>query len=181
MRVHFKGINIVHKKLADGSIRTYYYHRESGKRLIGQPGSPEFISSYGDAEKTILRVHHDDNFIALIRNFTLSIEFQQNLAPSTQAEYRRMLTKAEPEFGTMPIEALNDPRVRIEFLDWREKIALSSGKREADHRLSAISSMLTWAVDRGQLSANHLNVNRRPIGTPYRHPKGTPPFYVLSD
>jgi transposase len=24
-------------------------------------------------------------------------------------------------------------------------------------------------------------VNRRPIGTPDRHPRGTPPFYVLSD
>ena len=27
----------------------------------------------------------------------------------------------------------------------------------------------------------NLIVNRRWIGTPYRHPKGTPSFYVLSD
>ena len=26
-----------------------------------------------------------------------------------------------------------------------------------------------------------LSVNRRPIGTPDRHPKGTPSFYVLND
>jgi hypothetical protein len=47
----------------------------------------------------------------LVRSYTTSVEFEQKLAASTQAEYRRMLTKAESEFGTMPIAALDDPRV----------------------------------------------------------------------
>ena len=34
-------------------------------------------------------------------------------------------------------------------MDWREKVARTSGEREADNRLSAISAMLTWAVERG--------------------------------
>jgi hypothetical protein len=80
----------------------------------------------------------------------MSVEFEEKLASSTRAEYKRMLTKAEPEFGNMPIAALDDPRVRRDFLDWREKIARASGQREADNRLSAISAMLTWAVDRRQ-------------------------------
>jgi integrase len=95
-----------------------------------------------------------------VREYTLSIEFSQ-LATSTQAEYRRMLTAAEGEFGDLPIPALNQPEVRQEFLGWREKTAKSSGKREADHRLSAISTMLTWAVDTGRLSANHLKGFKR--------------------
>ena len=32
-----------------------------------------------------------------------------------------------------------------------------------------------------QTDFTYLNVNRPPIGTPDRHPKGTPPSYVLSD
>ena len=60
-----------------------------------------------------------------------------------------MLTAVAAEFGEMPISALNDPQVRKDFLDWREKIGRSSGAREADHRLSAISAMLTWGVERG--------------------------------
>ncbi len=67
-----------------------------------------------------------------------------------------MLTAAEAEFGDMPIAALDDPRVRKDFLDWREKVARKSGEREADNRLSAISAMLTWATDRGRVVANHL-------------------------
>ena len=44
-----------------------------------------------------------------MRDYTLSPEFDK-LADSTQREYRRMLTKAEAEFGDMPIAALEDPR-----------------------------------------------------------------------
>ena len=70
-------------------------------------------------------------------------------------------TKAEPAFGDLPVAALEDWRVRKEFLDWRDKVARDSGEREADHRLSAISAMLTWAVQRGRLSVNHLRGFKR--------------------
>ena len=161
VRVRLEGINTVRKQLADGTARIYYYHRATGMRLAGDPGSVEFITSYGDAEKTMRDRHAGGSLNALIRAYTLSIEFQQKLAPSTQSEYRRMLTAAETEFGDMPIAALNDPRVRKEFLDWREKVARASGEREADNRLSAVSAMLTWATDRGQVAVNHLRGFKR--------------------
>ncbi len=72
-----------------------------------------------------------------------------------------MLTKAEVEFGDMPMAALDDPRVRKDFMNWREKVARASGEREADNRLSAISAMLTWAIERGHITANHLRGFRR--------------------
>src|SRR5262249_835477 len=80
---------------------------------------------------------------------------------STKIEYRRMLTKAEAEFGDMPIAALEDPQVRRDFMDWREKVARASGEREADNRLSAVSAMLTWAIDSGHVTANHLRGFKR--------------------
>ena len=161
MRVRLRGINTVHKRLADGTVKIFRYHRATGQRLAGEPSSAEFIASYGDAEKLLRDQRVGGSLNALIRDYTLSIEFQQNLARSTQSEYRRMLTAAESQFGDMPIAALDDPRVRKDFLDWREKVARSSGKREADHRLSTISAMLTWAVDRGQILANHLRGFKR--------------------
>jgi hypothetical protein len=60
------------------------------------------------------RLGYGGTFNGLIREYTLSEEFQRNLAPSTQAEYRRMLTKAETTFGDMPIAALEDWRVRMD-------------------------------------------------------------------
>jgi integrase len=46
-------------------------------------------------------------------------------------------------------------------MNWREKVARATGEREADNRLSAISAMLTWAIERGHITANHLSGFRR--------------------
>lgn len=160
VRIRISGVFPTYKVLRDGTRRTYWYHRQTRKRLHGEPGTPEFIANYAAAEK-LIRDRHAGTFNGLVRGYTLSVEFQDNLAASTQAEYRRMLTSAEGAFGSMPVAALDDPRVRKDFLDWRERIARSSGEREADNRLSAISAMLTWAVERGQATANHLRGFRR--------------------
>jgi len=116
VRANLRGVFPTYKTLKDGTRKTYWYHRATGKPLRGTPGSPEFIADYAAAEKTT-RDRHDGTVNNLIRDYTLSIEFAEKLAPSTQTEYKRMLTKAESEFGTMPVAALEDPRVKRDFLD----------------------------------------------------------------
>ena len=156
VHANFKGVFATYKNLKSGR-KCYWYHRATGRRLRGEPGSPEFVTSYAAAEQSIPdRLVRPGTFNALIREYTLSEDFRSNLAPSTQREYRRMLTKAEKNFAEMPMAALDGRRVRRDFLDWRDTIAKQSGPREADHCLSAISALLTWAEDRGLLSANHL-------------------------
>ena len=49
------GINVVRAKLATGQIKTYYYHRATGMRLAGLPGSPEFLASFAAAEQSQLQ------------------------------------------------------------------------------------------------------------------------------
>lgn len=159
VRARLQGINTVKKRLADGSVRLYYYHRATGRPLTGKPGSPAFLSDYAAAEKS-MRDRLAGTFNGLIRDYTLSPEFEK-LAESTQKEYRRMLIKAESRFGNMPIAALEDPRVRQDFMAWRAEVARSSGDREADNRLSVTSAMLTWARDNGQVTQNHIAGFRR--------------------
>jgi integrase len=160
VRANIKGVFPTYKRLRDGSRNVYWYHRATGKRLRGKPGSPDFMADYAAAESTSAN-RLEGTFSGLIRAYTTSTEFDELLAPSTRDSYRRMLFKAETDLGDIPIDALNDPRVRKDFLDWREKIARSSGSREADHRLSAISATLTWAKDRGQLSFNYVSGFKR--------------------
>jgi integrase len=160
VRANIKGVFSTYKTLRDGSRKTYWYHRGTGKPLRGKPGSPEFMTDYTAAESTSTN-RHEGTLSGLIRAYTLSTEFDELLAPTTQISYRRMLAKAEADLGDMPLSGLDDPRVRRDFLDWREKIARNSGNREADHRLSAISAMLTWAKDRGRLSFNYVSGFKR--------------------
>jgi hypothetical protein len=172
VRANIRGVFPTYKTLKDGTRRTYWYHRATGSRLHGEPGSSEFTADLAAAEKP-MRDRLAGTFNNLVRLFTLSVEFDERLQPSTKMEYRRMLTKAEAEFGDMPTAALDDPRVRRDFMDWHEKVARTSGQREADNRLSAISAMLTWAVERGHISVNNLRgfrlcpTGRRQAGSPW--------------
>ncbi|ACA15702.1 integrase family protein [Methylobacterium sp. 4-46] len=161
VRANYPGTFPTYKTLKDGTRRTYWYHRATGMRLDGEPGSREFLLSVAEAEKTLKARHTGDNFDGLIREYTASLEFTDKLSASTQREYRRMLAKAESEFGDMPREVLNDPAVRGDFLDWRAKVARASGEREADNRLSVISAMLTWARENGRIHANHIQGFKR--------------------
>ena len=147
-RVDLKGWFPTYKTRRNGERVVYRYHRATMKPLHGEPGSPEFIADFAAAEK-FQRDRLVGTFNGLVRDYTLSPEFAK-LADSTKREYRRMLTKAEAQFGDMPIAAMEDPRVRRDFLDWRVKVAKGSGEREADNRLSAISAMLTWARENGR-------------------------------
>ena len=49
MRVRLKGVNSRTKRLADGSLKTYYWAWKGGPPLPGKPGSPEFVAAYNAA------------------------------------------------------------------------------------------------------------------------------------
>ena len=118
VRTNLKGVFCTYKTLKDGTRKSYWYHRATRRSLRGEPGSPDFILDFAAAEQSIRdRLAHGGTFNGLVREYTLSEEFQSNLAPSTQIEYRRMLTKAETKFGNMPIKALEDWTVKQDFFD----------------------------------------------------------------
>ena len=154
MRAKIFGVNTVRKHLADGSIRVYYYHRHTGVRLEGEPGSPEFIASYAQAERKLTE-RHPDLCAGLIRAFLASPEFEKNLQLSTQKEYRRILAAIEVKFGRAPVAAMADPRFAGDALRWRDEIAASK-PREADNRMVVFGRLLSWAKHRHRILANVL-------------------------
>jgi integrase len=162
VRVRLKGINTVKKRLADGSVKVYRYHRATGKLLQGEPGSPEFIESFGAIAKSKTRspTPSSDTFSDIVVRYKDSEVFKV-LAERTKLEYGRLLLAVENEFGTLPSSALNDPDVVRDFLEYQDAIAKAHGPREADNRLSVTSAILTWAKDRKYISYNHLRSFKR--------------------
>ena len=92
------GIFSTRKRLSDGSSRTYWYHRASGNRLPGDYGSAEFLAAYLEANRIV--PENTETVEYLIREYLMSPKFERNLATRTKAEYRRMLTHLEAEFGS---------------------------------------------------------------------------------
>jgi integrase len=151
----FKGVNKVRKRLADGTVRIHYYHRRTGRKLHGEPGSADFSASYAEAERA--HIQGPENTLAgLIVKYTASPDFT-SLRSSTRAEYRRMLCKIEDAWGDMPLAALNDPKARGLFLGWRDQIAETHGLRESENRLTRLARVLAWGYDRSLLLVNRLD------------------------
>jgi integrase len=159
VRIRIKGINTVRRYRKDGSFALYRYHRATGRQLIGEPGTPEFIESYAAAERS-LRDRAKGTISSLIRRFEDSPEFADMRADTTQKEYRRKFKVIECKWGSAPIAAFNDKQFRVDVLAWRDEIA-KRARREADNLTSALARLGAWLLDRGELDRNVLdNISR---------------------
>ena len=152
MRVRLKGINRVRKKLADGSVKEFYYAWKSGPPLRGKPGSPEFVASYNEAvAKKVLPPH--GTLLSLLQKYQASSDFT-NLADSTRRSYIALIKRIEKTFSDFPLSALTDRRTRGIFKDWRDEIAATSGRRQADFAWTVLARVLSWGLDRRLVLAN---------------------------
>ena len=152
MRVRLKGINRVIKRLADGRSATYYYAWKGGPRLHGEPGSPEFIGSYNEAAARKVTPPRGTIF-SVLQQYQASEDFRA-LADSTRRSYVALISRIEKRLGDFPLSALTDRRSRGIFMAWRDEIAASAGRRQADYAWTVLARVLSWSFNRGLVAAN---------------------------
>jgi integrase len=151
MRINAKGLHWTLATLADGTKKIYWYAWRGGPRLVGEPGSPEFIASYS-AAIAIKVAAPEGRLLSLTQGYQQSQDFL-GLRERTRTDYIKQIVKIEQRFGDAPLKALFDPRTRGIFLDWRDELALRS-KRQADYGWTVLARVLSWAKDRGKISVN---------------------------
>ena len=154
MRIRAKGINSVRAKLASGEIRIYHYHRATGVRLAGEPGSPEFLTSYTAAEQS-LRRRDAGTLSGLLRDFEGTKQWRR-LADSTKKEYKRAFKFWDAKYGTCPYRALEDKAFRADVIKWHDEFS-GEKPREADNRVTILARVLSWAAKDGPLKVNILD------------------------
>jgi integrase len=91
--------------------------------------------------------------LSILQGFQASEDFT-GLAASTRRSYVPLIKRIEKEFSDFPLSALTDRRTRGLFMAWRDKIAASSGRRQADYAWSVLARVLSWALNRGHIAAN---------------------------
>jgi integrase len=151
VRLNVPGVHRVTKRLASGEVAVYHYAWRGGPRIPGEPGSAAFLAALAAAQ-TEAPKHHKGTLQEVINAYQASPAFTA-LSDATRKGYARRLPAIEAEFGDMPIKALDDKRVRGEFLDWRDRLAQRS-PREADYHLAILALILAWGLDRGRVPAN---------------------------
>src|ERR1700726_1648640 len=130
MRVRLKGLNRVRNRLGDSRFVTYYYAWKAGHALTRAPGSPEFVDAYNQAIAQRTQPAQGV-LLGILQAYQASPDFQ-DLADSTRRSYVPLIKRIEKAFGDFPLTALTDRRTRGVFMAWRDRIAIDSGRRQAD-------------------------------------------------
>src|SRR5215471_3033781 len=114
MRIRLKGINSYTAGLADGTTKTYWYAWKGGPRLMGEPGTPEFIASYNEAAAQKIKAPKGQ-LLSLLQSYQAGDDFRQ-LAQRTRDDYAGIIEHViEPEYSDFPLSALSDKRTRGVF------------------------------------------------------------------
>jgi integrase len=153
MMARYKGVNKVTKKLADGSVKLHYYHRATGTKLEGTPGTAAFAASFAAAGK-IGANRQEGTLSGLIRDFEKTAKWRR-LAESTQKEYRRVFKFWDGKFGKVPLAALASKGFRQRVLEWHDEFS-EDKPREADNRVTILARILSWAATDADLAKNVL-------------------------
>lgn len=151
MRINARGIHWTLATLADGRKKTYWYAWKNGPRLVGEPGSKEFIASFNAALANKV-LPPDGRLQTLIDAYQRSQAFLA-LRERTRADYVKQIKVIEAKFGDMPLKATERKETRGIFLDWRDELARAS-QRQADYAWTVLARILSWAKDRGRISVN---------------------------
>ena len=151
MRIRLRGINSKRKKLADGNFKTYYWAWKGGPPLQGEPGTPEFQASYPPAVAATL-TPPTGVLLNLLQDYQASDPFRSR-RDRTRHDYVQQIKRIERDLGDFPIAALTDLRTRGVFMEWRDKLALTS-RRQADYAWQVLALVLAFAKERGKITIN---------------------------
>ena len=86
------------------------------------------------------------------RDYQASDQFRSR-RDRTRHDYVQQIKRIERDLGDFPIAALTDRRTRGVFMEWRDKLALTS-RRQADYAWQVLALVLAFAKERGKITIN---------------------------
>jgi len=146
VRIELKGIAKVNAK---GHV--YYYAWRGGPRLLGRPGSPEFVSCYNEAIEE-RRTPDKNRFRFVIADYKGSNDYKK-LADSTRDQWGKWLDRIGEYFGELRTLQFDRPeKIRPIIRRWRKQ--WEATPRTADYAMQVLSRVLAHAVDLGSIARN---------------------------
>lgn len=147
--VRLKGVHRIRVRGPRG-VSEYHYAWRGGPRLMGEPGSPDYIAAF-NAALASRKAGPKDTVAGIIAAYKAAPKFTK-LSEHTKRAYNRHLDDIAGRWGTMPKVALDDPEVRREFIAWRDELAKTP--RTADMAIGTLKALLAWAVEYVHISTN---------------------------
>jgi len=130
--------------------RDYWYAWRNGPRLLGKPGTPQFLQELADA---VAARHSPDSakLAGLIAQYKASSDFL-DLSQSTKDLWLPWLDKIQDHFGKLSIRQFDRISIKPEIVRWHK--SRKATPRAADTGLQVLSRLLTFGMSEGRLSKN---------------------------
>lgn len=159
-----KGIHRVTKRRSSGAEVKYHYAWRGGPRFwtstsrIPENG-PAYWQAYMKAVEELAPAA--GTFRQVLLDYLASPEFA-SLKPRSRRDIEVSIGHPEngidARFGDAPLEAFNRDQIRTVIYQWRDKIA---SDRVADMRVTHLSGILSWALDRRLIRTHHARSIRK--------------------
>lgn len=149
-----KGLKPVQRKLATGEVRTYWYHRATGKRLDNDPrtaaGMLEVASLDKRAEAAQEAQKAASGTIAGLWEIYRASPEWTGLKPRTRSDYQ----KVRDWLGRGAERALLRKITTAEVIGLRDKAYRAKGRRFANYVVQVLRMLFGWGKLRGHLDTN---------------------------
>lgn len=156
------GLHRVKKRKA-GQVTEYWYAWRGGPQIlkVSARGDDELARLVAAAAPAAIAAFRDAGannadkvtLYGLITRYLVALEAMPG-APRTKSDLRKYLDKVRDGLGKMEIRALESKRARHVLITWRDKF--KDTPKTADELLGALSKVIAWAVDNGEVSTNPI-------------------------
>lgn len=148
------GLHVVPKQTKAG-VRWYVYAWRGGPCVHKCDGDRPVLDMAMIAKASAAKCDRAgtqfDTMEEIITGYRAAPEFT-DLKPSTQKDYRLWLDRISAKWGTTPLEAFEDRRIRKDIIDWRNEWA--GQPRTADKAAVMMGTLLSYGMENGLLSIN---------------------------
>ena len=166
-RVLPRGLKPVRRKLATGEVRTYWYHRATGKRVQANPTTAAGLLEVAALDAKAKRSEAASalpggSLAALWAEYVQSPEWI-GLKPRTKSDYRAVRDWLGPAAERALVKLITPSQV----LALRDKAAKAKGRRFGNYVLQVVRLLLEWGRPRGWRDDNPaagIKQIRKPTG-----------------
>lgn len=162
LSIMLPGAHRVSKRLAGGAVAEYWYAWRGGPQILSAKAKTPAALAREVARLTPAaslkfeehRLPTGDHvtFYGLVTRYLAALEADTKLSPRTKSDRRKYLDTGRDDLGKMEVRAFESRKARGFLINWRD--GYNATPKTADERLGAVSAVLTWAADRGELAAN---------------------------
>lgn len=143
------------------SVTEYWYAWRGGPQIMKVKGrsDAEVDRLVSEQAAEAVRAHQAKPTGDKVTLYGLITRYLEGLddmpgADRTKRDLRTYLDKVRTELGELELKALQASGARRFLIDWRD--GFKATPKVADERMKALSKVISWAVDRGELTSNPI-------------------------